>query len=226
MTHKVRTNSNRGLRLRASPHDGATLAVLPSGVELEVLAEERWLQVRQADGQVGFVSADFVEPVKRMNVTADATDGEQIVAFSGAPFLSDGVIRIHRDFLTAMRQIGQCAENQGLQIFVTSALRRPNQPLCNSLLSPTKMSNHHAGHAIDINLIHKGDWLGSNELAEWKSLPVEAKTFFHEISGHDLRWGRNFSPPDPVHIDDGLNVRERQIFALKVMNIWGNVAKP
>ena len=25
----------------------------------------------------------------------------------------------------------------------------------------------------------------------------------------ELRWGGDFSPEDPVHIDDGLNVRDR-----------------
>lgn len=60
----MRTTARQGLRLRSSPLDGDTLLVLPQGTVLEVLANEDWLRVQSAEHGIGFVSAEYVEPVK------------------------------------------------------------------------------------------------------------------------------------------------------------------
>ena len=35
-----------------------------------------------------------------------------------------------------------------------------------------------------------------------------------------LRWGNDFSTPDPVHIDNGLNLNHERAFRDKLMRLW------
>lgn len=70
----VRTTARQGLRLRSSPLDGDTLLVLPQGTVLEVLANEDWLRVQSAEHGIGFVSAEYVEPVKDRANDSQADD--------------------------------------------------------------------------------------------------------------------------------------------------------
>ena len=220
MTYKVQTNASRGLRFRASPHDGETLAVLPAGSRLEVLAEERWLRVRRPSGEMGFVSAEYVDLVEQSDDQQDADPRSTIVPFSEYPFMSHDVIRIHRDFAPAMHGIGECAGRRELKIFVTSSLRRPNQPVTNAIVTPARMSNHHVGHAIDMNIVHRGEWFNSRRLMPDRELPPNVELFLTDIRELGLRWGGDFSTPDPVHIDDGLNRRNPEAYGQKLRNVW------
>ena len=78
-------------------------------------------------------------------------------------------------------------------------------------MKPSKISNHFVGHAIDMNLIDGSrHFCNSQCLGDEKKQTKGEKCFLFQI-GHDtaLRWGGNFSKPDPVHIDDGINKRNR-----------------
>jgi hypothetical protein len=69
------------------------------------------------------------------------------------------------------------------------------------------MSNHLAGHAIDMNVKYgeaKDKWCNSTCLGG--VLPDGVSGFIKAIQDDaGLRWGGDFSDKDPVHIDDNLN---------------------
>ncbi len=228
MPDRVRTNARRGLRLRESPHDGDTLAVLPSGTELTVLGEDTWLRVQDADGRIGFVSADYVEPTANHRSTqldepkADAKTG--ILTYTGTAYRSEKPIRIHEDFRSVLVELGSVAEEHDLEIFVTSSLRRPGERVENAIVTPGKFSNHHVGHAIDMNLIHADTWYNSHRLADFDTLPSPVRGFLEAVR-ENYRWGGDFTPaPDPVHIDDGLNREKPDAFMRKLRCIWSDLA--
>ena len=70
------------------------------------------------------------------------------------------------------------------------------------------MSNHMAGHAIDMNVQSEGVLYNSSKLkkSNLANLPAPVKSFIEAIRDDTtLRWGGDFATEDPVHIDDHLN---------------------
>ena len=56
----------------------------------------------------------------------------------------------------------------------------------------------------------RGSAANSSVLRRYPKVPDPVKTFLKSIiDDKDLRWGGDFGTPDPVHIDDGLNIRDR-----------------
>jgi hypothetical protein len=59
-----------------------------------------------------------------------------------------------------------------------------------------------------MNVTAGSDFFNSKKLAlaNLPNLPAEVRRFIQKIRDDpDLRWGGDFRPEDPVHIDDGLN---------------------
>jgi hypothetical protein len=222
MAERVRVTTPRGLRLRDSARDGATLRVLKTGEEVEVLGRETWLRVRASDSSVGFVLADYVEPAPALALAAAPPPGEnEIEVFESARLRGDP-LRIHRDFEASVRAVESLADRHDLRIFVTSSLREPRLPVSGAVVDPAKLSNHHAGHAFDMNLVLDGELLNSQRLGRPSELPPRAQSFLQDLRMlPPLRWGGDFATPDPVHIDDGLNIRDRDGFLAKVRRLWG-----
>lgn len=225
MSRYVQTIPQRGLRFRSSPLDGQTVGVFPAGTELEVLAEENWLRVRSPSGRVGFVSADFVEPVTdttQPETFTSETTSVEIVPFEHPRMSSERPIRIEVGFRNAMTNIAATAEQCDVQVYVTSSLRRPGERVDNAIVTPAKLSNHHIGHAIDVNIVHDGIWYNSRRLRTYPDLPRAIKKFIDNIRHeHKLRWGGMFRAPDPVHIDDNLNHEKPEQFEAMVLALWG-----
>jgi hypothetical protein len=220
MAELVRVTTPRGLRLRDSARDGSTLRVLRAGEEVEVLGRETWLRVRASDSSVGFVLADYVEPALARTAAA-ADGGDEIVTFESPRFAGDP-LRIHRDFEDSVRFVDQLAGGYELRLFVTSSLREPRLPVAGAVVEPAKFSNHHAGHALDMNLLIDGELLNSQRLARQNDLPPAAQGFLHDLRTHPpLRWGGDFATPDLVHIDDGFNIRDPERFRETVRRLWG-----
>ena len=70
------------------------------------------------------------------------------------------------------------------------------------------MSNHLAGHAIDINIVYKDKWYHSKLMrrSNLNNLPYNVRAFINSLRKDKyIRWGGDFSKEDPVHIDDHLN---------------------
>jgi len=89
---------------------------------------------------------------------------------------------------------------------VTSSFRFEKQRVTGSIVKPSKISNHLSGHAIDMNLRTPHGFCNSSCLRRESN--KYAKCFTDWVKNHNqLRWGNSFN--DPVHIDDGINLRDR-----------------
>lgn len=136
-------------------------------------------------------------------------------------------VKCHRDFTPTLEIIADLAKKCDVQVFIVSSLRKPHKTLSGAIVKPASMSNHFVGHAIDINLFSpRIGFLSSKRLYKEylasSEAPAEASYFMSEISNHpSIRWGGDFVRQDPVHIDDSLNVRNKDLWIEKYENIWG-----
>lgn len=217
MSERGRVTASNGLRMRDSPRDGLTLDVIRAGQEVEVLGRETWLRV-QYGNQTGFVLADHVEPAepapRPLDQIVEIVEVPPSSVFQGAP------LRVDRSFLDHVNAIKELAGDE-IRLIITSSLREPFKPVGNAVVPPAKFSNHHVGHAFDMNVLFGGQHLRSTQLAEFNALPQRVKTFLDEIRKQKLRWGGDFVRKDPVHIDDALNHRDPQLFQRKLRALWG-----
>jgi hypothetical protein len=110
------------------------------------------------------------------------------------------------EFIDSLEKIDQFAQNNGLEIFITSSARQQGVPIGGAIVRPASRSNHLVGHGIDMNIQLNGTLFNGSRLGNFSSLPPEIKAFITSIRNDPgLRWGGDFN--DPVHIDDGLNLR-------------------
>ena len=128
--------------------------------------------------------------------------------FSGSQFIGKPVLA-DVEFIPYLNLVNSFASSNGLKIFVTSSARRFGVPISGSIVPPASRSNHLVGHAIDMNIQIGSTLFNSTDLSNIGSLPTSIQKFIHSIrQDPDLRWGGDFNPKDPVHIDDGLNIRD------------------
>lgn len=117
-------------------------------------------------------------------------------------------VLVHRDFVPALQQIDRLAAENNIAVAIINAYRRKNQDLSRTVVRPASRSNHLAGHAIDMNLKHRGHYYTSDDLKNENQsrLPGEIQTFLKALKKYPgARWGGDFIPQDPVHVDSGLN---------------------
>ncbi|MDG5816591.1 RHS repeat-associated core domain-containing protein, partial [Chitinispirillales bacterium ANBcel5] len=91
-----------------------------------------------------------------------------------------------------------------------------------AIVPPATNSNHHAGHAIDMNILYNKKLYRAVDLNpnNIKRLPQSVQNFINDIRNDSkLRWGGDFSPTDPVHIDDGLNISNPEVFRQRVIAV-------
>ena len=125
-----------------------------------------------------------------------------IIGYDNKPIIVDYY------FLNSMNRLNYYAKLNHLTLFVTSSFRKENQKVNGAIVTPSKRSNHLAGHAIDVNIKSNGKWYDSKLMrkANLRNLPHNIQRFFNNIrKDKKLRWGGDFSSEDPVHIDDYLN---------------------
>ncbi len=220
MKAHYRTTSSNGLRLRKSPHDGETLKVLPSHTLLTGMGEETWVKVSTADGQIGYVLKDFLEPVSGPFASAQ----NEIVCYTAKhqAIESDSPILINRDFLQSVEKMEELAAAHSINLTVTSSFRNPKVQLRNTVVVPSNMSNHHVGHALDVNFLYKGKLYGCSSFTDRCGPPSEVCRFIREVKKTvpSIRWGGDFTVPDYIHFDDGLNVTNPQQFLTKLHKYW------
>jgi len=209
--------------MRDSPRDGLTLDVIATGQEVEVLGRETWLRVRHGS-QTGFVLADYVEPVPQPTATAAPVDEIVRITQVHHEVLRGEPLRIDVAFEDAVTEVLKLAQFLRITLWITSSLREPYAPVTNTIVSPAKFSNHHVGHGFDMNVIFDGQHFRGQQLGQPSSLPPVVQGFLSRVAGglrFGLRWGGSFVPADPVHIDDGLNVRNQPLFDRKLRALWG-----
>lgn len=211
------TTSNNGLRLRTSPFDGDTIAILPHGTRLTSIKEQTWVQVSTTGGQTGYVLKDFLEPAPD-----EAPIEQNIIEFVSAnhSFASDQPIYVHTDFAAKLTALETAAAERQIKILVTSSLRSPQQQLTNTVVTPAKLSNHFVGHAIDVNFICDDICYGSQAFATNQAVPQSIYDCIGEAVAAGLRWGGYFRIPDYPHFDDKLNISNPDEYMKKFKSLW------
>ena len=113
---------------------------------------------------------------------------------------------INDDFIDSMELLCHFAVECEILIKITDSFRYDNSHVKGAIVTPAIMSNHKVGHAVDFNIVDKsGTYWNSDKMK--KGLTGEVLTFINLIKQSSLRWGGTFPNPDPVHVDDGINVR-------------------
>lgn len=224
-----------GLNLRKSPKTGAVLRALRKGSKVEILEEETWLRVKASDGKVGYVLADHIEKEASSlvnhsdlaiaaNITdvASLADQEQdqceIKTYTSSQFIGKEM-RVDIDFIPHLDRLNQYAQDCGVKIYVTSSTREPGRTVRGNIVPPASRSNHLVGHGIDMNLQSASGFFNSKKLKKSKlpGLPSEIRKLIQFIRDDEtLRWGGDFNPEDPVHIDDNLNHRNPSRWSAKL----------
>jgi hypothetical protein len=202
------------------------------GTELDKLSAETWLRVRFG-ADIGYVRDDFVRaansadaaPLVQSEPTiATYTDRVEIVQYGPtATVVGDGAT-VDSEFVPDLQRIEAAASRQNIKLLITSALRDPAKPVSGAIRGAVAFSNHHVGHAIDMNVILEGTTYNSSALSAFSTLPLEIRSFLDEIrqAPNFLRWGNDFQNADPVHIDNGLNLRHPDAFSGKLNYLWGS----
>lgn len=215
-----------GLNLRKTPKTGKVIKALRKGSKVEITEEETWLKVKTNSGETGYVLADHIEReptglVNHSNVAFNAAnidvtspdDEEQdeclLKTYTNSQFIGKEM-RVDVDFIPHLDQLNQYALDCGVNIYITSSTREPGRTVQGNIVKPAARSNHLVGHAIDMNLQSSSGFFNSKKLKKSKfpALPSEIKKLIKLIRDDEtLRWGGDFRPEDPVHIDDNLNHR-------------------
>lgn len=145
------------------------------------------------------------------NMKKGAKDDDSIIKiFSGSNFQGKKVKTVS-SFIPALNKLNQYAKDNNVKIHVTSSIRMNANVNC-AIVKPAQRSNHMAGHAIDMNIAFPGGWANSTYLKKENenSWDKHVIGFINDIRKDEvLRWGGDFNPEDPVHIDDGLNIRNK-----------------
>jgi hypothetical protein len=147
----------------------------------------------------------------------------ELKSFSGSQFIGKPVLA-DVEFLPYLEQINQLALKGGFQIYVTSSARQQGVSVSGAIVPPASRSNHLVGHAIDMNIQMGSSFFNGDALSNtnFSALPSPVKDFINTIRQDPiLRWGGDFD--DPVHIDDGLNLRDPATWDAKFPIIQANL---
>ena len=217
-----------GLNLRESPKTGDVIRALRRGSKVDILEQETWLRVRTSDGSEGYVLSDFVEretddlvdqsnsdaPVSTvaseiLALAENESDESDIRLYTNTQFIGKEM-RIDADFIPHLDRLNQYARDEGVKIYITSSAREPGRDVDGAIVPPASRSNHLVGHAIDMNLQSASGFFNSRKLKRRNlpNLPEEIRNVLQKVRDDEvMRWGGDFNPEDPVHIDDNLNHR-------------------
>ena len=122
-------------------------------------------------------------------------------------------ILIHKEFKKYIIKIDSFASKHRIGLIINQGYRYKNQLLRKSIVKPAKLSNHHAGFAIDFNIKCEGRKYFAKDLKRKNllKLPKNIQGFIYDIrKNKDLRWGGDFKQQDPIHIDIPINIKNRK----------------
>jgi hypothetical protein len=128
-------------------------------------------------------------------------------------------LRADFDFFPCLDRLNSIAVACDVEIYVTSSAREPGRTVRGAIVPPASRSNHLVGHALDMNIKSVSGFFNSQALkrSNLPNLPGEIREFIAAVRADaDLRWGGDFNPEDPVHIDDGLNTRDGALWDSKL----------
>ncbi len=122
-------------------------------------------------------------------------------------------ILVHKKFIPHMIKLDKYSEKHNITIVVNQSYRYDSKKQNGTIVRPSKMSNHHAGFAIDFNLIHNRIKYLSDDIKRGNlvNLPLDIQNFINDIrKDKGLRWGGDFKKEDPVHIDYPINLKSKR----------------
>ena len=127
---------------------------------------------------------------------------------------------IHRDYEPTMDRLVDIANECDVKLYITHSMRRLNQKLVGAIVEQAERSNHHAGSALDLNVVYEGVWYTSEMMERREDLPSPVRRFLHGVrADSNLRWGGDFADKDPVHFDDDLVRRDPDEWARRVKEL-------
>ncbi|HEY4326203.1 MAG TPA: M15 family metallopeptidase [Mucilaginibacter sp.] len=122
--------------------------------------------------------------------------------FTATNFTND--CTIDEDFEPTLIKMNSIAQKYNITVFVNSSFRI-DANVVGAIVTPATHSNHMIGHAIDCNLELDGAFYNS---ARMQTDTGVVRQFINEVKAAGIRWGGDFGKPDPVHFDDGLNIKD------------------
>ena len=133
-----------------------------------------------------------------------------------------GECTIGDDFEPTALKMNEIAQKYNITVHVNSSYR-PDANVKGAIVKPATHSNHMIGHAIDCNLTHDGKFYNS---ALMQSDTGIVRQFINELKANGIRWGGDFGKPDPIHFDDGLNIKDMLAWTAKYNEIHGIEPEP
>ncbi len=128
-----------------------------------------------------------------------------------------GDCTIDDDFEPVANKINEIAQKYNITVHINSSFR-PDTNVKGAIVKPATHSNHMIGHAIDCNLMFEGKLYNS---ALMQTDTGVIRQFINELKANGIRWGGDFDKPDPVHFDDGLNIKDMLAWTTKYNTIHG-----
>jgi len=135
--------------------------------------------------------------------------------FTASNFAGD--CNIDEDFAPAMNNMNAIAAKYNITIKVISSFR-VDANVKGAIVTPATHSNHMIGHAIDCNLELDGAYYNSTRMQSDTGI---VRQFINEVKASGMRWGGDFGKPDPVHFDDGLNIKNMTLWTEKYNKLHG-----
>jgi hypothetical protein len=128
-----------------------------------------------------------------------------------------GICTIDNDFEAALIKMNDIARKYNITVHVNSSYRVDTH-VAGAIVTPATHSNHMIGHAIDCNLELNGILYNSVKMQSDTGI---VRQFINEVKATGLRWGGDFGKPDPVHFDDGLNIKNMPLWTAKYNELHG-----
>lgn len=119
-----------------------------------------------------------------------------------------GNCTIDEDFEPSLVKMNDVAKKYGITVIITSSFRKTAN-VKGAIVTPATHSNHMVGHAIDCNLQINGKLYNSVLMQSDRGV---IRNFINEVKTTGMRWGGDFKLKDPVHFDDGLNVKNMKLW--------------
>ena len=138
-----------------------------------------------------------------------------MIKFTASNFAGD--CNIDEDFAPTLENMNEVAKKHNITVKVISSFR-VDANVKGAIVTPATHSNHMIGHAIDCNLELDGAYYNSTRM---QSDTGTVRQFINEVKASGMRWGGDFGKPDPVHFDDGLNIKNMTLWTEKYNKLHG-----
>jgi hypothetical protein len=122
---------------------------------------------------------------------------------------------IDEDVEPLLIKMNLVAMKYGITVIVNSSYRSDSN-VKGAIVTPAKKSNHMVGHAIDCNLRLNGILYNSTKM---QSDTGTIRKFINEVKETGMRWGGDFNAHDPIHFDDGLNIKNMPLWIKKFQEL-------